>query len=154
MTCKLTLAIVSVFIALTSMASAVQAENGHAYNGNHCSAWLGSQSGDFSKGPNGLRNNTPGARYVSCPVVVDEIANTTGTTRQYVYYTGNGTIRCTLQSNNHNGTALQAQSASRVGTGWIFIPQITADAYWGSYAMWCLLPGYGTINTIWVGEQN
>lgn len=130
------------------------AENGHAYNGSYCDAYFGSQAGDFNHRFNGIRNNASSGRYVSCPVIVDEINNTAGTTRVWLHYTGSGTVSCTLFSMRGNGTSLQSKTKSRVNTGGFQIPDITSDDFWGSYSMYCLLPAKGILNTIWVGEKN
>lgn len=134
--------------------SALAGENGHAYNGSYCKNYFGSQVGDFNYQTNGIRNLSSSTRYINCPVLVDEIANTSGTTRVWLHYTGNGTVRCTLQSKNGNGTTKQSRSGSRPGTGWFQIPNITADDFWGSYVMYCSLPAAGILNTIWLGENN
>jgi hypothetical protein len=130
------------------------AENGHAYNGSYCDNYYGSQASAFDHQFNGIRNASGAYAYVSCPVVVDEIDNTAGTTQIWVHYTGTGTISCSFFSMNGNGTIRQSQSASRVNTGWFSIPNITTDDYWGSYSMYCGLPANGVLNTIWVGEKN
>ena len=63
-----------------------QAENGHAYNGAFCKAYYGSQTSNFRHQTTGIYNAGAGARYVNCPVVVDEIANLTGTTRVWAHW--------------------------------------------------------------------
>lgn len=131
----------------------VFAENGHAYNGSFCTASLGSQAANFDF-LFGIRNVSGSRRIVSCPVVVDEIANTSGTNRVWVYFSGGGTVRCSLYSMNGNGTIRQARSGSRTNSGWLSIPNITTDDFWGSYAMYCDIPNNGSIETVWVGENN
>jgi len=134
--------------------TSVSAENGHAYNGSYCDNYYGSQAGSFNHQHNGIRNNDAAGRYVSCPVIVDEIANTNGTTRVWVHYSGNGTVRCTMFNKNPNGSTRQSRSGSRVNSGWFSIPTFSSDNYWGSYSMYCYLPSKGMLNTIWVGEKN
>lgn len=143
-------------VGLGSLAlySHAHAENGHAYNGSYCDNYYGSKVGDFNHQHNGIKNNASSGRYISCPIIVDEIAKTTGTTRVWLYYTGNGTISCTMFSKNHDGSTRQSRSGSRTNTGWFQIPEITSDNYWGSYSMYCYLPSHGVLNTIWVGEKN
>lgn len=130
------------------------AENGHAYNGSFCDNYYGSQVGNFNHQHNGIRNNTNSGRYVSCPVIVDEIAKTTGTTRVWLYYSGSGKISCSMFSKNGNGTTRQSKTGSRTNSGWFSIPAITSDNYWGSYSMYCYLPPKGILKTIWVGEKS
>lgn len=128
-------------------------ENGHAYNGSYCNNYFGSEATQFNHQWDGIRNISAASRYVSCPVIVDEIANTSGTTQVWVHWTGAGTLSCYLNSKNGSGTNRQTQSNSRVNTGWLSIPNITSDDYWGSYSMYCYLPASGTLNTVWVGEK-
>jgi len=147
------LAIVA-FAALTGTASA---ENGHAYNGSYCKTYYGSQSGDFNHQYNGIVNNGTSGRYISCPVLVDEIDATTGTTRVWLNWqtpVASDTISCSLFSMNGNGTIRQSRSASKTGSGWFAISNLTSDDFWGSYSMYCYLPRSGTLSTIWLGEQN
>jgi hypothetical protein len=43
---------------------------------------------------------------------------------------------------------------SRTNAGWLTIPGITTDDYYGSYSMYCLLPAKGTLNTIFFDEHD
>ncbi len=132
----------------------VLAENGHAYNGSYCENYMATDAANVAHQYNGLRNTTGNNRYVTCPIAVDEIAVTTGTTQVWLHYTGAGTLRCTLNAMNGNGSVRQSKSASRVGTGWVSIPNLTTEDYWGSSVIYCNLPGNGTLNTVWFGEKN
>jgi hypothetical protein len=137
--------------------AAAAAENGLAYNGSYCKAYYGTQTGDFNNQYNGIYNLGSAGRYISCPVVVDEVAVVTGTTRVWLYWRANvstDTISCTLFSMNGDGSVRQSQSANKAGTGWFSIPNLTTDDFWGSYSMYCYLPRFGTLNTVWVGEQS
>ena len=134
-----------------------QAENGHAYNGAFCKAYYGSQTSNFRHQTTGIYNAGAGARYVNCPVVVDEIANLTGTTRVWAHWraaNATDTIRCTLSSRTGPGAAVQNRAASRTGSGWFRFANITKDNYWGNYSLHCLLPSRGTLNTVWLGEKS
>jgi hypothetical protein len=144
-------------LALVTLAGSAAAENGHAYNGSYCNAYFGSQAANFYHQYNGTYNASTAGTYISCPVLVDEIANTTGTTQVWVHWTANAaadTISCYLFSMNGNGTIRQSQGAGKAGSGWFGISNLTTDDYWGSYSMYCYLPRYGNINTIWLGEKD
>lgn len=130
------------------------AENGHSYNGASCTAYYGSQKTLFDSYTTGIRNATNAARWVNCPVIVDEIARTTGTTRTWIHVTGKGSFRCYLISRNGNSGPRQSKSGARTNTGWLNIPALTTDDYWGSYSLYCQIPAYGLINTIWIGEKD
>ena len=143
--------IISAFLSISGNAFA---ENGHAYNGSYCDNYFGSQADDFNHQYNGIRNKTSTTRVVSCPVLVDEIANTTGTTKVWVHYTGTGAVSCYLFSMNPNGSASQTRSGNRTNTGWFSIANITSDNYWGSYSMYCFIPSGGVLNTIWLGAKD
>lgn len=142
---------------ILSMSSATTlAENGHAYNGSFCKPYYGSQAGDFIYAHNGIYNGGSGGRYVTCPVIVDEIANTNGTTRVWVHWTAaaaSDTLRCTLLSKTFNGGTQDSHANTRTNTGWMYL-DVNSDDFWGSYNMYCYLPQRGRIATLWVGEQN
>jgi hypothetical protein len=84
---------------------------------------------------------------------VDEINDTTGTTRVWLHYRGAGKITCSLYSKFGNGSNYEVKTGMRVGTGWFRIPNITKDRFWGNYTIFCTIPGQGTLNTIWLGEK-
>lgn len=145
--------------ALIALVGVAVAENSHSYNGGYCKAFFGSDTGDLSAQGQGMFNPTLSTRLITCPVLVDEISNTTGTTKVWLHWKAgaafpNDTIRCTLMSRNGNGSPRQAKAGSRTGSGWFSIPNITSDDFWGSYTMTCQLPRMATLNTIWIGEQN
>ncbi len=100
------------------------AENAHAYSGSYCRASSGQQSGDFSYS-GGTYNRASQVRLVTCPILVDEIAKTSGTTRVWVHFSGSGNFSCWLYSRNANGTTRQLRIGHRTGTGWLSIPNIT-----------------------------
>jgi hypothetical protein len=154
---KRVLAIALAVLALATLTGSAAAENGHAYNGSYCKPYFGNTAANFYHQYNGTYNATNSGQYVSCPVLVDEIANTTGTTQVWLYWTASAStdaISCSLYSLNGDGTARQAQSASKTGTGWFSIPNLTSDDYWGSYSMYCYLPKFSNLNTIWLGEKD
>lgn len=138
-------------LAFTQHASA--ADNAQTFNGSYCKHYFGSQATAFNHQFNGIYNTTAGPLFVQCPLVVDEVTNTTGTNWVRLHYTGNNTISCYLYSMNGNGTIRQTQVGSRVGTGWFSIPNITTDDFWGTYSMRCYVPGGGTLNTVHISER-
>lgn len=133
--------------------NAAAADNAQGYNGSYCSNYYGSQATSVNHQYNGIYNLSAGGLYVSCPVIVDEVSNTTGTNWAWVHYTGANTVSCSLFSMNGNGSIRQSQSASRAGTGWFQIPNLTTDDFWGSYSMYCYLPSGGTLNTVHISEK-
>lgn len=139
-------------LAILSQAASA-ADDKVAYNGSYCSEYYGSNSASFNHQYNGIHNNSASTLYVSCPVIVDEVNNVTGTNSVWIYYTGANTLSCTLRSMNFNGAIRQSMSANRVGTGWLQIPNITTDDIWGSYSMYCSVPSAGTVNTIVISEK-
>jgi hypothetical protein len=141
-------------MAFATLSANTSAENGHTYNGSQCNSFYGSQAGGFDRYGNGIVNKTGSHSLVICPVTVDEVDKTTGTTQIWVHYTGTGTPSCTFMSMNGNGTVRQSKSGFRTNTGWMTIPNITSDDFWGSYSMYCGLPPNGVLNTVWVGEKN
>lgn len=144
-------------VAIFAISGSANAENGHAYNGSYCNPYFGNQSADFNHQWDGLSNTSTGSRWVSCPVVVDEIANLTGTSRIWVRWDDGGagsTLTCYLYAMNVNADVGQSQSASDVGGGWFSIPNITTDDFWGNYILYCYLPNRGVLNTVWLGENN
>lgn len=141
------------FFGLAMMSATASAENALTYNGSYCKPYFGQQSGNFVFA-NYLKNATSSARLVTCPVVVDEISVTSGTTRAYAHVSGNGYYYCLLYSVNRDGTIRQSKTATRHGTGWLYLPDITTDDYFGSYTMICNLPGYGRLDTVWIGEKS
>ncbi len=148
------LTIAAMMITSFGLSGNAMAENGHSYNGSYCKAYNGNQNSFFTHRSNGIRNNSSSTRSIACPVIVDELAKKTGTTRVWLYYTGSGTVSCTLYNRNGNSVLRQSRSRSRVNTGWFRIPNLTSDSFWGTYSMVCSIPSGGTLNTIWVGEQN
>lgn len=132
--------------------SPLHAENGHNYNGSYCGAYYGSDNSKLNRQINGVYNTSSSGVYVSCPVIEDEIDNTSGTQRVW-FHTSAANTTCVLYSMNGNGTARQAQ-AKAGGPGWVNIANLTSDDYWGSYAMYCYLPAGGTLNTIFLGERS
>lgn len=140
-------------LGLAFVSANASAENAHTYNGSFCKSYIDSQSGDLQAGTY-MQNNSSSTRYVVCPVVVDEISNTGGTSRVYAHVTGSGSFYCYLYSMNAGGSVRQFKSANRSNTGWIYLPDITTDDYYGSYSMICTLPGRGRLDTVWVAEKN
>ncbi|MCH9697565.1 MAG: hypothetical protein K0U68_05630 [Gammaproteobacteria bacterium] len=136
-----------------AFASNALAENGHAYNGSFCKSRWASQSSSINFHASGITNNSNGSRQITCPIIVDNIQNTQGTTQVWLHQTGSGRISCTLYSKNGNGTTREFRAGERNGTGWFLIPNITTDDYWGTYSMVCSIPKGSILNTIWVGEK-
>jgi hypothetical protein len=141
-------------VGLLAMSGAAMALNQSSYNGSYCSSYFASDAGSFARNLYGIYNRTSKDLWVSCPVIVDEVVNTTGTSTTNVYYSGRGTIYCRLYSLNYNGRVRQSTSYTRSGTGWLYIPGLTSDDGLGSYKILCRLPGYGMINTIRLNERD
>ncbi|MGR6035196.1 MAG: hypothetical protein ACU4EQ_10550 [Candidatus Nitrosoglobus sp.] len=133
----------------------VSADNSVTYNGSYCHPYFGNQGNNFIRAYNGIVNNTDFALYISCPVVEISVDVTTGTfSPTKLYYTGTGTVTCTLNSMNSDGSIRQSQTGNLSQTGWLSIPNITTDDFYGSYSMYCLLPPRGTLNTILLDEHD
>jgi hypothetical protein len=147
------------FISLVALGSLalqgnVYADDSTTYNGSYCSPYFGSQASDFGRGFNGIANYASSARYISCPMIEQSVNVTKGTLSTFLYFTGTGSVTCALYSNNADGSTRQTQMASRTGTGWLTIPGLTTDDYYGSYSMYCLLPPNSTLNTIFFDEHD
>lgn len=141
-------------IALVGIFSQAQAENGTLYNGSYCNAFQPTETTDFVRDHSGIKNTSNDELYISCPVLVDERANTAGTHTTWIHYTGGGEVECTLASMNQDGTIYQYRSGSRYGSGWFSLIRLTNDDPWGSYSMICSLPPGGKLNTIALRERN
>lgn len=127
------------------------ADNRQNYNGSYCDAYYGSQVSRIDRQYNGARNNSTAGTYVSCPLIVDEANNVTGTNNVW-FHTSAANTSCVLFSMNGNGASRQTQSKSG-GPGWVNIANLTSDDYWGSYSMYCYLPAGATLNTISISEK-
>ncbi|HVK99752.1 MAG TPA: hypothetical protein VM553_08070 [Dongiaceae bacterium] len=147
---KLILASLALFGACAA-SHVLAADNRQNYNGSYCDAYYGSQANNVNHQYNGIYNGLGGGMYVSCPVIVDEANVTTGTNNVWIHTSAAGTS-CTLFSMNGNGTSAQSQWGSG-GPGWFAVPNLTVDDYWGSYSMYCYLPGGATLNTISISEK-
>lgn len=152
MNTRLLASIVAVICTFFSVGS--YAENAHSYNGSYCTNYIATDSNKVAHQYNGLRNTSAGSLYVTCPVAVDEVAVTTGTSRVWVHYSGTGTLSCNLYSMNGIGSINQSKFASVTNTNWMNIPNLTSEDFWGSSVIYCNLPANGVINTVWFGENN
>jgi hypothetical protein len=153
------LAIVLTALALATLAGSATAENGHVYHGSYCKAFSGSQAADFIHGTTGTFNRASEARFVICPVLVDEVDNTDGTTQVWVHWSANvnapnDTITCGLNSAREDGGTAQSHTVRKTGTGRFILPNVTSEDTSTSYFILCSLPSQGTINTIWLGEND
>ena len=153
------LAIALATLALATLAGSATAENAHTYSGSYCKAYVGSQEADLIHAFTGTYNAASAARFITCPVLVDEVSNTDGTTQVWVHWTANvnapnDTITCGLTSLDEKGLFRQGQNATRTGTGRLVLPNVTNDDPSGSYFLLCVLPSAGTINTIYLGEKD
>jgi len=129
------------------------ADNRVNYNGSYCDAANGSDASKFNKSVAGITNIDSTARIITCPVIMDEVTNTTGTWSILVNVSAS--TGCFFVSMNGDGTNRQSQGAT-VSAGWGFIPNITADdtgGFGGSYMMFCSLPAGATLHTIAVAEK-
>ena len=141
-------------VGLLAMAGNAVAGNGHSYNGSYCDNYFTFDSDRFHKTMTGITNAYNDQRVISCPILVDEVGTTTGTSSIWVHFTGIGRMVCAPYSNSHSGTDARSTYASRTNTGWLKVPNITGDYFLGSYSMYCQLPPGGTLNTIRIIEKN
>lgn len=144
-------------IAVTSLlvlASSVQAADRANYNGNVCKSYYGYNAKYIHSLYNGTYNNSSSTKYVSCPIVSDAVANTTGIDSTYIYYRGTGEIKCALKSLNYDGTVDQTRLGSRVNTGWIKIPSLSSESSPGSLTLYCQLPAKGLLVNIALSEND
>jgi hypothetical protein len=140
-------------IGLLALSGNAFATDAKAYNGTGCDNYFAADSAQFNHQNDGIKNISGAGRYVSCPIVVDEIASTAGTQAVYVRWAGTGSFSCTLLNYDINGVLKQYKTASRSGSGWLTMPNLTADDYWGNYSMWCYLPAGGVLQTYWIDEK-
>lgn len=122
-------------------------------NGGSCDNYFAGQEGDFNHQSNGIRNTSNASRSVYCPITMDEVANTGGTTYVWVRWTGTGTMSCTIVGWDVNDTSLGFQSASGP-EGWFSLPNITSEDTWTTYGMYCSLPAGGRLEKIAVREAS
>ena len=145
--------IIAVF-SLIILAGSAHAIDRSRYNGNVCKAYYGSQTPSFYSTYKGIKNTSLTNKIVTCPIVADAVANTTGTYRTYINWTGTGTLQCVLRSMYSNGTTIQYKSGADVGGGWLTIQPLTSESYWGSFSLYCSLPSKARINTIVLHEKS
>jgi hypothetical protein len=146
-------------LAVAILAGAAAAEDSKSYNGSYCKAFFGGDTGNLVHGRNGMFNSAGFAISITCPIVVDQVANTggTGTTQPCVHWTANTAsdrLSCTLFSMNADGNVRQSQFADKTGSGWLIFANLTTDDKFGSYSIVCSLPGRGTVNTLWIAERD
>ena len=166
---KMTLLSASSLLALIVLSGNATAGDDHSYNGSFCKPRNALQSADFRYNFNGIQNVGNSSRWLTCPVIEDRIGGdgtittpgvTAGTTSVWAHWTAaraTDELKCHLYSNDFGGDALlQAQTSSRVGTGWLDADRsgITLDDRWGTYNMSCFLPSGGTLNMIMFGENS
>ena len=146
-------------VACAAWAGPAAAQNAKTYHGSSCQAYSENETTLFRHDLSGIVNAKGGStfsNYIACPVVVDETGGTAGTSVIALHWTANGAsdrLDCAFYSMNGNGTVRQVKSASKTGSGWLTLPNITSDDTLGSYYMLCSLPRLGTLNTIKVEEQ-
>lgn len=151
----LSLASLMLLGTLGAFTQAQAADNRQLYNGSYCDAMLGTQVGSFTRDNFGIRNNSNGALRITCPVIVDEADNVAGTNGVWFNTSIVGTS-CTLYSMAANGAGVNAVVQSQFaagGPGWVAIPNIAVDNFWGSYSMICTLPAGGRLNSISIREN-
>jgi hypothetical protein len=148
-----------VAIAMVSPAFASD-DDSKTYNGAFCKPTSTNQGNvEYPLEPFvGIRNNNGYTVPIVCPVVVDSVGNTSGTTVVKVFWTAlddnHDRIVCAIKSLNENGSSRQLRFASMLGSGWIKFDNISADAKEGSYVLDCQLPPSGMLNTIVITEKD
>jgi hypothetical protein len=106
----------------------------------------------------GLSNRSEAYSIAVCPVIVDEPWVFSGTTSILVHWinrTEDESLQlwCTFHSLDEKGAPIESTSASGL-EGWIEIPNITIDAYNGSYLLECIFPPYALLTTIYIQEKD
>jgi hypothetical protein len=158
----LSTALALVVFSVIAVTTAAGGENGHTYNGSFCKPM-----GRVREGPvqeiiynrDGIENtNSPEIPPVNiiCPILVDEVEPTSGTTRVSVNWStpnDNSELKCRLFSMTEEGKERQENIKEKTGSGRLTFDNINADDVEGSYVITCELPSLSKLHTIWVGEQ-
>ena len=154
---KRALSIACAALAVATLAGAVAADNGHLYPGSYCKTYYASTTADLDHLYPGIYNRSNSSRLINCPVLVDEGSDRGGTSEIGVYWTAydnkNDILGCNFCSLAGNGSVRQCQYASKTGSGWMPIPNITNDDSRGSYVLLCSLPGFSSLNMLLVNEK-
>lgn len=131
-----------------------------AYSGAICKAASATDAYklDYSAGFSGLgvKNTSASTVSIVCPVEVDSLTDTSGTGGIKVFWTASNQshqIVCALKTLTPDGSVIQAQFGSRIGTGPFVIPNVTQDDRYGPYSLDCQLPAGGLLNSIWINEN-
>jgi hypothetical protein len=132
--------------------NAFAADDAKSYHGQGCDNYFAGDSAKFDHRYDGIRNSDSIEHLVSCPIVVDSTSNTSGTKAVYVHWSGSGTMWCSLYSFDQYGAVKQSQYGTQTGGGWLNIPNLTADDYYGNYSLFCDVPAGGVLQGYWVAE--
>ncbi len=148
--------VVAIALGLCAM-SVSRADDSHNYNGSFCKPCLGSGSGLVEYTPTGIKNVSGKSLWVNCPVLVDEISSTAGTSENFVVWTANkptDVLQCWFYSTINGGDYLrETKYGYRTGSGWLFLPTLSGDSKQGTFCMQCYVPSQGKLNLIRVTEK-
>ena len=116
--------------------------------GEICSTFYASQAGSLNHNTYGSTNISGSAIWVTCPIVRDNVSNTTGTSGLWVYITASSSTDTTLcwnYSKGPSGNLIQGKSAWLTGSGWLSL-DTSLGTSWGPYSVYCLLGPNDTLN--------
>jgi len=136
-----TVLLVSLGLSTASQAAIV----GSVISGADCQPYFGSEASSFNFRDNGIKNVSSGSRWVTCPLVRQNVSSTNGTTFALVQYIGSGTLSCSNYNWNSAGTQRTIFSKSRNGSGNLTLPGFATSYTFGAYTVRCYVPSGGTI---------
>lgn len=146
----------AVAVVNNANAETYQPPSSQFHSGSDCKNYYREDSSKFNHEIWGIVNMSTSPRYISCPIVDTEPFFARGTFGGIrVLFSGKGTITCSVKSHNSSGNVVQSQTASKTGSGWFTIPEITQDDPYASgfYTMHCQLPSYGWLQTYQVRQR-
>ena len=130
--------------------------------GSFCQALVGAQAGRINTVSFGIENVGPFDTTVTCPILRDNVFNTTGLgevsdpqdgVRLRVFNPGNKTLPCTLFSFDPFRSAVATHSVSASGQGdQILALDVATSSAGGQYSIICTLPPKARIYNYWVKE--
>lgn len=137
-----------VAMTLVVHGGATMALDGKTYGGNSCVPGNYSYAPDLIPGSPHIMNL--GAYFVSvtCPIVRDNLNNTTGTSNAKIYVQSDGVsiLSCTLYSHDKNGVEVANQAASTSSAVVTALNvSVGSSAVDGNYSIECNLPPGGSI---------
>ena len=138
-------------------AGVCNAEDAHNYNGSFCKPSHGSESGLVEYTPTGIKNVSGRALWINCPVSVDEVSSTKGTSENFVTWTASKSsdrLQCWFSSTINGGDSIREYKYNARGdSGWLMIPTLSGDSVQGTFCMECLVPDQGKLHLIRVTER-